>query len=81
MTKKEGLKKRKLPVTKRLHDQFVMVYVHNNVGTVQCSMKFFFNHTLDEVFFQDSEGTIASAYINDNSYKSPADLNGDETIL
>ena len=37
MTKKEGLKKRKLPVTKRLHEQFVMVYVqHSNVGTVHC---------------------------------------------
>ena len=39
MTKKEGLKKRKLPVTKRLHDQFVMVYVqHSNVGTVHTAL-------------------------------------------
>jgi hypothetical protein len=29
--------------------------------------------------FQDSEGTLASAEINDTSYKSPADFYGDET--
>ena len=34
---------------------------------------------VDLNLFQDSEGTHASAEINDTSYKSPADFYGDET--
>ena len=34
---------------------------------------------IDPNLFQDSEGTHASAEINDTSYKSSADFYGDET--
>ena len=54
MTKREGLKKRKLPVTKRLHDQFVMVYVQpSNVGTVHCVYDALFQLLISAVHMVD----------------------------